>query len=468
MFDPALELGHKRGVRYPDAEPRGIANGQSCRNCGQTASGFGGNVNRRFLFVILIVCAAGSATIGYVFQRRLATSAEFDHQVTLAKEEAARIREQVILPINSKVSAGENFVAALQKFGLSAEEAANASAAAQHAFNLRQVRAGNTITIGRSVEGTLREIDYKIDTDRMLKIVPEDRGFTAQIKEIPSKMEIAAVVGRVDDSLFNAVEDAGESAELAMRLAQIFGYDLDFYTDPRKGDTFHIVLEKKKYSNGQTAGYGKILAAEYENAGKKYQALLFHDPVGRPGYYSADGKSLQKAFLRSPLKFGAAVTSHFSRARFHPILKTYRPHMGTDYGAPIGTPVQTIGTGRVVFAGRKGGEGNMVQIAHSNSYETMYLHLSRMFVRTGEHVEIGKTIGLVGSTGLSTGPHLDFRILQKGQYKNFEKLGLPPSDPVSKKNWREFAAVREKWLLLLKNPELLQASVPSADSTGNH
>jgi murein DD-endopeptidase MepM/ murein hydrolase activator NlpD len=423
--------------------------------------GIGRIVNRRFLFLVLLVCAGGAFTLTYTFQRRIAAAAEFDYQVKLAKLEGKRIREQVILPTESKVPAGENFAAALERFGLSAGEAANASAAAQHAFNLRQVRAGNTITVGRSVEGTLREIDYKIDSERMLKIVPEDKGFSAQVKEIPSKTEVAAVTGRVDDSLFNAVEDAGESAELAMRLAQIFGYDLDFYTDPRKGDTFRIVLEKKRYSNGQLAGYGRILAAEYENAGKKYQALLFHDPEGRPGYYSADGKSLQKAFLRSPLKFGAPVTSHFSRARFHPILKTYRPHMGTDYGAPVGTPVQSIGSGRVTFAGRKGGEGNMVQIAHPNGYETMYLHLSRMFVRNGEHVEIGKTIGLVGSTGLSTGPHLDFRILQKGQYRNFEKLGLPPSDPVSKKNLPEFAAVREKWLPLLKNPEVIQASVAS-------
>jgi murein DD-endopeptidase MepM/ murein hydrolase activator NlpD len=411
----------------------------------------------------MVVCAAGTAALGYAFRQRLATTAEFERQVKLAKEEAARIREEVILPTEKRIPAGENFVAALQKFGLSAEEAANASAAAQRTFNLRQVRAGNTITVGRSVEGTLREIDYKIDPDRMLKIVPEDHGFTAQIKEIPLKTEVAAVVGRIDDSLFNAVEDAGESAELAMHLAQIFAYDLDFYTDPRKGDTFRIILEKKKYANGQTAGYGRILAAEYENAGKKYQALLFHDPTGRPAYYSAEGKSLQKAFLHSPLKFGAPVTSHFNRARFHPILKTYRPHMGTDYGAPVGTPVQTIGTGRVVFAGRKGGEGNMVQIAHSNCFETMYLHLSRMFVHSGEHVEIGKTIGLVGSTGLSTGPHLDFRILEKGRYKNFEKLGLPPSDPVSKKNLPEFAVVREKWLPVLKNPTVLRASgVPYA------
>lgn len=425
-------------------------------------------MNRRFLFLLMGVCAAGAATLGYAFEKRLETTAQLDAQVKLAREEAARIREQTVLATEDRLRAGENFTAALQKFGLSAEEAANASAAAQRAFNMRQVRAGNTITVGRSVEGELREIDYKIDPDRMLKIMPEDGGFKAQVSEIPSKMEVMAVTGRVDDSLFNAVEETGESAELAMRLAQIFGYDLDFYTDPRKGDTFRMVIEKKKYANGKTAGYGRILAAEYENAGKKYQALLFHDPTGRPGYYSADGKSLQKAFLRSPLKFGAPVTSHFSRARFHPILKTYRPHMGTDYGAPVGTPVQTIGSGRVVFAGRKGGEGNMVQIAHSNGYETMYLHLSRMFVRNGERVEIGKTIGLVGSTGLSTGPHLDFRILQKGQYKNFEKLGLPPSDPVSKKNLPEFAALREKWLPVLKNPEILQASVVAASAGQGH
>jgi murein DD-endopeptidase MepM/ murein hydrolase activator NlpD len=429
---------------------------------------FGGMVNRGFVILVLCECIAGAATLGYVFERRLAAGDEYDHQVQLAQEEGKRIREQVILPHNEKISAGENFKVALEKFGLSAAEAASASAAAQRAFNLRQLRAGNTITVGRSVEGELREINYKIDPDRMLKIVPEQGSFTARISEIPSKTETVAVSGRVDDSLFNAVEDAGESAELALRLAQIFGYDLDFYTDPRQGDTFRIVLEKRKYMNGETAGYGKIFAAEYENAGRKYQALLFHDPAGRPGYYAADGKSLQKAFLRSPLKFGAPVTSHFSRSRFHPILKTYRPHMGTDYGAPVGTPVQTIGSGRVVFAGRKGGEGNMVQIAHFNGYETMYLHLSRMFVYAGEHVEIGRTIGLVGSTGLSTGPHLDFRILQRGQYKNFERLGLPPSDPVSKKNWPDFAAVREKWLPLLRNPELLQANAAGQTADAAH
>jgi murein DD-endopeptidase MepM/ murein hydrolase activator NlpD len=429
-------------------------------------------VSKGFVAAVLTVLLAGGSLLAYAFRLRVDTFAEWNRQLELANAEAEHVRQSIVVPSDQRVRAGENFAAALQKLGLSWQEAVDATSAAQQAFNLRQLRAGNTLTVGRSVEGQLREIDYRIDANRMLKILPQAQGFSAKVAEIPARVEIVAVRGTLDDSLFNAVEETGESAELAMRMVQIFGYDLDFYTDPRRGDTFCILLEKKRYLSGQTAGYGRIFAAEYENAGKRYQALLYHDPAGQPGYYTEEGKSLQKAFLRSPLKFGAPVTSHFSNARFHPILKTYRAHLGTDYGAPIGTPVQTIGAGRVTFAGRKGGEGNMVQIVHANSYETMYLHLSRMFVRLGQHVEIGKIIGLVGSTGLSTGPHLDFRILQKGQYKNFERLGLPPSDPVAKKNFPEFAALREKWLPLLKNPQLLQiataAPVTAEVAVGSH
>ncbi len=423
-------------------------------------------MNRRLLIVAGILLLAGVVWDGYALRRREATATEFSRQVELAKADAEKIRAQVVVPTTQKMLSGENFAGALQKLGLSAEQVNEATAAAGHAFNMRQLRAGNTLTVGRSLEGNLREIDYKIDSERMLRIVPQTAGFAAQVTEIPVHTQLTVVNGRLDDSLFNAVEEAGESAEVAMRLAQIFGYDLDFYTDPRKGDTFRIVLEKKRYATGETASYGRILAAEYDNGGRKYQALLFHDPDGHPAYYTADGKSLQKAFLRSPLKFGAPVTSHFSKARFHPILKMVRPHLGTDYGAPVGTPVQTIGSGRVVFAGRKGGDGNMVHVAHANGYETMYLHLSKMFVHAGEHVEIGKTIGLVGMTGLATGPHLDFRIMQKGQFKNFEKLGLPPSEPVARKNWTEFTAMREQWMPVLEKPAGAEALTAQTTASG--
>jgi len=427
-------------------------------------------LNRSLLFIpaVALTLLAGIGVFASHRQHKIDEEVirEADQAHTEEVKEEAR---KEIPPLETKIGRGDNFPSALQKSGISAEDAGAISNVAQRAFNMRQVRAGNTIVVMRNPDGALREIDYKIDSDRMLQISAANHNFSADVKPIPSKTEIANVAGKIDDSLFNAMVQTGESPELAMHLAQIFGYDLDFYTDPRKGDTFHVVIEKKKYADGKTAGYGKILAAEYNNGGRKYQALLFHDETGRPGYYTADGKALQKSFLRSPLKFGAPVTSHFSKARFHPILKRFRPHMGTDYGAPVGTPVQTIGAGRVVFAGRKGGEGNMVQIAHTNGYETMYLHLSRMYVRQGEHVEIGKTIGLVGSTGLSTGPHLDFRIMQRGQFQNFEKLGLPPSDPVSKKYWPEFALVREHWLPLLQNfaPPITATVVAPIVSTGS-
>jgi murein DD-endopeptidase MepM/ murein hydrolase activator NlpD len=421
-------------------------------------------VNRAYWIFVGVLLVAGTIVDGRAIVKRRAAEREFQNQVELAKAESERIRAEVVFAQAKRMPRGENFAGALQQFGLSANEVNDATAAAQRAYNLRQLRAGNSMSVGRSVEGKLRQIDYKIDADRMLHIVPQSQGFSAEVKEIPTHTEVAVVSGRLEDSLFNAVEETGESAEVAMRMAQIFGYDLDFYTDPRRGDTFRIVVERKKYEHGETAGYGRILAAEYVNGSRKYQALLFHDPSGRPAYYTADGKSLQKAFLRSPLKFGAAVTSHFSKARFHPILKTYRPHLGTDYGAPTGTPVQTIGSGQVMFAGRKGGDGNMVHVAHSNGYETYYLHLSRIFVRAGERVEIGKTIGLVGMTGLATGPHLDFRIVQKGQFRNFETLGLPPSDPVNRRDWAEFAALREKWMPMMEPGAPIQAQ---AQANGN-
>ncbi|MGA2483887.1 MAG: peptidoglycan DD-metalloendopeptidase family protein [Candidatus Acidiferrales bacterium] len=425
-------------------------------------------MSRSFLVLALILCSAGAGVLTHVFRLRAAAATEFSRQAELAREDAARIRAQVVFWHKQKIDAGTNFAAELEQMGLGGNDAAGIAAAAQQAFNLRQMRAGNLLAVGRSVVGELRSVEYQIDADRMLEVLPVGAGYRAEVREIPSKTEVVTVGGQVQDSLFGAVEGAGESPELALRLAQIFGYDLDFYTDTRRGDTFRVVLEKKKYANGEPPAYGRIFAAEYLNGGRAYQAVLFHDAAGRPAYYAADGKSLQKAFLRSPLKYGAPITSHFSYSRLNPVLKFRRPHLGIDYGAPVGTPVQTIGTGRVVFAGSKGEAGNLVQIVHANGYETMYLHLSRMLVHVGEHVEIGKTIGYVGSTGLATGPHLDFRILRRGVYLNFERLGLPPTEPVAKQLWSEFIAVRDQWLPLLKQGAALQvrAQLQSSVSGG--
>jgi murein DD-endopeptidase MepM/ murein hydrolase activator NlpD len=292
--------------------------------------------------------------------------------------------------------------------------------------------------------------------------------FEAEIRTEPAIVSTVTVQGELRSSLWEAVLDTGEQPELVMLIADIFGWDLDFNTEPRVGDTFRVAFEKKEYADGSVA-YAQVFAAEYVNQGRAYQAVLFRDPNGRPAFYAPDGSSLQKMFLRSPLVFGGRISSRFSRARMHPILKRVRPHLGIDYAAPTGSPVQAIGSGRVLFAGRKRGEGNTVHVRHSNGYETMYLHLSRMLVRAGQHVDQGQRIGLVGSTGLSTAPHLDFRITQNGKYRNFEALHLPPATPVAKKDWSEFAKARDEYLAMLPtaNPQGMQkaAARPAGERT---
>jgi murein DD-endopeptidase MepM/ murein hydrolase activator NlpD len=426
-------------------------------------------VSRRFWFSLASVLILGSILVAATVRGRQIAEAEFQNQSRLAAQDAARARSRMILYSEHRIAPGNTFTESLEVYGVEPAEAADIIGTAQPVYDLSRVRAGNRLAIGRSVTGEIRAIRYQIDADRILEVKSSGDGLAAQVHAVPFQSETVTVSGKIHDSLFNAVSDAGESPELAVRLAQIFGWDLDFYTDPREGDTFHVVVEKRKYLDGKTVSYGRILAAEYKNDGHAYHALLFHDAAGNPAYYSADGKSLQKAFLRSPLKFAAPITSRFSLRRFHPILKRYMAHLGIDYGAPTGTPVQSIGAGRVIFAGRKGGDGNMVHIVHSNGYETMYLHLSRILVRVGARVEQGQTIGLVGMTGLATGPHLDFRILKRGVFKNFLALHLPPSNPVSPRDQQEFASVRDQWMPMLDTAHTLDASVsqvqPAPDSS---
>jgi murein DD-endopeptidase MepM/ murein hydrolase activator NlpD len=405
------------------------------------------------IYVLLAVASAG--LLARVFRGRHQADQAFAQEVRAAAEQARQIATTVVLYTSDRVTPGISISDSLRRMGLDPGTSAGIVGSTQTIFDPRHFHAGNLLSVGRSVTGVLRNVRYQIDADRMLCIERQPQGFESHIQTIPSHTDVVAVTGNIRGSLFNAVTDAGESPELAVRLAEIFAWDLDFYTDTRVGDTFRVLVEKKLYLSGQAAGYGRILAAEYDNAGHPYQAVLFHDATGTPGYFRPDGDALQKAFLRSPLKFAAPVTSHFSQSRYHPILKTYRPHLGVDYGAPIGTPVQSIGNGHVTFAGMSGGSGNLVRITHSNGYETMYMHLSRILVHVGEHVDAGQRVGLVGMTGLATGPHLDFRILQNGTYRNFETLHLPPAEPVASRDMTEFIAARDHWMPLLNQSAIL-------------
>jgi murein DD-endopeptidase MepM/ murein hydrolase activator NlpD len=414
----------------------------------------------RILSFIFILAAGGFLL--WSFQQKQLFEAQFTREAQLARDLADHIHATVVMFTERKVPSGLLFGDALGRMGVEQASIAGIMSAAGSVFDFRRVRAGNQMAVGRSVLGELREVRYRIDSERELRVAPSGAEFHAEIKSIPVTTGAVGTAGRVQDSLFNAVTDAGEKPELAMSLADIFGWDLDFNTDTRPGDTFRVVVEKKRYASGQTASYGRILAAEYNNGSRHFRAVLFHDAAGHAAYYGPDGKAMKKAFLRSPLQFGAPITSHFSYNRYHPILKVHRAHLGIDYGAPEGSPVQTIGSGRVLFAGRKGGDGNMVHVRHTNGYETMYLHLSRILVRAGQEVGQGQRIGLVGHTGLATGPHLDFRIKQKGQFRNFEALKLPPAEPVAKHQMGEFTASRDKWIAIMPDLDVQLAKAPTS------
>lgn len=423
-------------------------------------------MNRRVLWVcsailvLAIAAVAGSLYVRHEAQRRAAEKAAQLEAAKLAAQHAAENQDQ---QIQAEVKSGETFSEILAGMDFDPATVYDATQAAKQVFSLRKIMPGAKLLVVRSHQGELKSLDYHIDPEHDLLLTKKADDFHAEIKETPATIKMIPVSGTVQGSLFDGVMAAGETPELAVRLADIFAWDIDFNTDTQPGDTFRLVVEKKIYADGSAPSYGRILAAEYTNAGHPYQAVLFHDGQGRPAYYTASGQSLQKYFLRSPLRFAARISSHFSYHRYHPILKIYRPHLGTDYAAPIGTPVQAIASGRVAYAGRKGEDGNLVKLVHAHGYETYYMHLSRMLVHRGQMVHQGQTIGLVGQTGLATGPHLDFRLQQNGRFVNFEHLQLPPAQPVAKIYRTEFDMVRDRYMAML--PAFAGTNVAVATTT---
>lgn len=291
-----------------------------------------------------------------------------------------------------------------------------------------------------SPTGRLESLVVTLDIRKELHLL--GTGGSIQINKIerPITSEIVRYEGVIDSSLFGAIDNIGGSPELAVRLADIFQWDIDFLRDIRKGDTFVALVEQRSVE-GQFYGYGTIYGARFENAGKEINAVAFAGADGKVGYYDLDGAPMKKQFLRSPLKF-SRITSNFSTSRFHPVHKRNMPHYGVDYGAPTGTPAHATANGTVTFVGRNGGAGNMVRLRHSNGYETNYLHLSRFAkgVRKGSRVSQGQVVGYVGSTGWSTGPHLDYRVKKNGSWINPLRISSPPADPLPEDLLRRYLA----------------------------
>ena len=291
------------------------------------------------------------------------------------------------------------------------------------------LRPGDAIKVTHT-DGEIEELTRKVSETETLHVVREQAGFAAKMIDNPVETRIRTATATIDSSLFQAAEAADVSDIVALKLANVFAWDIDFVLDIREGDRFTAVYEQI-YQDGKYLHDGEVLAAEFVNNGKLYRAVRFVTDDGRVGYYTPDGLPMRKAFLRAPVEF-TRVSSVFNPRRLHPILNLIRGHMGTDYAAPTGTPVHAAGDGRVSFAGRRGGYGNALVLAHTSSVSTLYGHMSRFArqVRVGTRVQQGDIIGYVGMTGLATGPHLHYEYLVNGVHKNPQTVQLPGAEPL--------------------------------------
>lgn len=290
------------------------------------------------------------------------------------------------------------------------------------------------------IDGALSELIYEPDNQRRLRVQRTLHGYVAETEERQVEIRLQHAWGTIEDSLFSAGLDAGLSDNLIMELAGIFGWDIDFALDIRAGDQFAVIYEER-YREGDKLGDGRILAAEFTNQGRSFQAILYTDPEGRSDYYSPNGRSMRKTFLRAPVDF-RRISSRFQRERWHPVLGKKRPHRGVDYAASIGTPIKAAGDGKVIFRGTKGGYGKTVIIQHGARYSTLYGHMSRFskHSRVGSRVKQGQIIGYVGKTGLATGPHLHYEFRVNGVHRNPLTVKLPSAKPLPKQHMDDFSA----------------------------
>ncbi|KPQ27483.1 MAG: Peptidase, M23/M37 family [Marinobacter excellens HL-55] len=297
------------------------------------------------------------------------------------------------------------------------------------ATKLQRLYAGEDIRFGLDDDGQLVAVELQRSRLEALKISKTEDGFVGKTEIREPEPRPAFATGVIDGSLYLAARDAGLNDRLTMELAGIFGWDIDFVYDVRKGDSFEVVYEEL-YLDGEKFETGRILSARFINRGTENVALLYTDSNGDSDYYTPDGKSMRKAFLRVPIN--ARLSSPFNLQRRHPVLDVVRPHEGTDYAAPPGTPIKAAGSGRVQFAGWKGGYGRTVVLQHGDNITTLYAHMSRLGkgIKNGSRVNQGDTIGYVGSSGMVTGPHLHYEFRVNGVAKNSRTVKLPDAKPV--------------------------------------
>jgi len=394
---------------------------------------------------------------------------------------APRIGADLRLPaeietIESRVPAHATLDGLLRDNQLQEALVVRAVEAARSVFNPRQLRADRPYRLVRTFDGELREFEYQIDTDTFLSIVNRDlkdpEALQAEVLAYDKVVDVVAIDARIDadhPSLIAAIDATGENVQLAMALAEIFAGEVDFQSELQPGDSFRVLFEKTSH-DGEFAGYGEILGASIAVDHHAHEAFRWRDPSpgGKAGFYDAQGRSLKRFMLRSPLKFEPRVTSGFSLHRMHPIDHVSRPHLGVDYAAPVGAAVVAVAGGTVVSAGYSGASGNLVHLKHARGIETYYLHLSAFAkgIRAGAHVEQGQVIGRVGATGAATGPHLDYRLKRDGTFVNPLAVHSKqaPGEPIPTSQLVAFGEMRDQRLAQLSTTLLASASEQKPDA----
>lgn len=338
-----------------------------------------------------------------------------------------------------KIEKGDTFGHRAQALGISAADIARLSANEDIGKHIAKVHPGQVINFKLDPEGQLQALAFDITETSRLSAQRGEDGFAAHTIERPFTERENRASGVVNSSLYAAARNSGMSDNVVMQLAQIFGYDIDFSLDVREGDRFNVIWNEY-HRDGEKVKDGDILAAEYINNGRVVRAVRFTDAEGRTDYFTPEGKSLKKAFIRSPVHF-TRISSRFDLSRLHPLFKTVRPHRGVDYAAPTGTPIFASGEGKVIFRGQKKGYGNVIILRHpGNRYTTLYAHMSKFNSKAtlGKHVEQGQVIGYVGQTGYATGPHLHYEFRVNNKHVDPLTVKLPTAEPLNKKYMPSF------------------------------
>ena len=390
-----------------------------------------GMPRRPLLLALLAVLTLAVAVVGVRVYTRpapapIATAPAPEAEPPAVESPAPQVRTETVTRRR-----GDTLISALGRLGIDRRASTDiADALRAGGADLRRMRASDELEITWTLEGEPIAVRWEPSPWLGFAAVATDAGWEIRRAETRPDVRIAAVAGEVRRSLFEAVEAMGESPQLVLELVEIFSSDFDFTADTRSGDRFRLLVEKR-YAGEQFVDYGQVLVAQYLSDGRILTGVGFEPAGGRVAYYDLDGRSLKKTFLKSPLEF-TRITSGFTYARPHPILGGVRPHLAVDYAAPVGTPVRAVADGTVTAAGWNGGNGIQVQLRHHAGYETVYNHLARLApgVRAGARVTQRQVIGYVGSTGLSTGPHLDYRVAKNGRFVNPLSEKFIPGQPL--------------------------------------